>query len=215
MAKTISFTDERVYPGLSSHSPCKPASGPTPLALTDANIRAAWTDEVLSRHDWDVFLTGTYARPVRTSEKIVRDTYNFLWLWQLETAEQRGKCFTTFEEKRDGYGRLICTHERYHGPWFNSYRKGRAQPVWVLGIEPHRSGALHIHMLIRWSDKLPNLDHALGMKLWNAPRSEGGLGYGLRCHIETPRSQGDVAGYLSKCAVGDGDIQWSQSFDVA
>lgn len=211
MAKTIPFTDERVYPGLSSHSPCKPARDAAP---TDANVRSAWVDDVLRRYEWDVFATLTYARPVWNSEKIMRDAPEWQWLWQLETAEQRGKCFTTLEEERDGYGRLLGTHERFHGPWYNSYRKGRADPIWVLGIEPHQSGLLHIHMLIRWSGKLPNLDHALGRKLWEAPRSEGGLGHGM-CRIETPRSQGGVAGYLSKCAVGGGDIQWSRSFDAA
>lgn len=182
------------------------------IALTDANVRAGWA-ELLARYRWDAFATLTYANPVRVSEKVLRDFRRWLHRWQVETAIQRGLATRSTITRTDAYGRTISTDEKLSGPWWNCYRKGRAFPVWVLGVEQHQSGSFHAHAIIRWSDKLPDLDRRLGWSLWFKDRAEGGFGHGL-ARIEPPRGQSDVAAYVAKYVVKGGEVYLSPSFDA-
>jgi len=188
------------------------SAAPNRLELTDANVRAGWA-ELPSRYEWHVFATLTYKEPVWTPEKVLRDFKRWLWAWQLDTAVDRGLADTRIDQKHDGYGRLRSSKQKVAGPWFNSYRKGRARPVWLLGVEHHRTGALHAHAIIKWSDQLPDLDRRLGWKLWNASKREGGFGHGF-ARIEPPRGQDDVASYVSKYVVKGGEVYLSASFDA-
>jgi len=183
-----------------------------PVELTDDNVRRGWA-ELLSRYTWDVFATLTYANPVWAGEKVVRDFRRWLWRWQFETALERGLAASRTIERRDAYGRIRDTHEKVTGPWYNSYRKGRADPVWVLGVEAHQSGTLHAHAIIRWSVQLPDLERRLGWDLWKGAGHANGLGLGF-ARIEPPRGQDDVAGYVSKYVVKGGEITLSPSFDA-
>lgn len=184
-----------------------------PLPLTDEHVREGWA-ELLSRYEWNAFATLTYANPVYSSEKVLRDISRWLWRWQLETAVERG-----LADRRlvgggvDVYGNPREPRERYCGTWPNSYRKGRARPVYVVGVEPHRSGALHAHAIIRYSRMLPDLDRRHAWRLWHQPPDLGGFGHGL-ARIEPPRGQDDVASYVAKYVVKGGEVYVSPSFNA-
>ena len=182
------------------------------VPLTDETVRAGWA-ELLSRYQWDAFATLTYANSVRTSEKVLRDFRRWLKRWQVETAVQRGLVTRSTTTRTDAYGRTISTDEKLSGSWHNAYRKGRAFPVWVLGVEQHRSGTLHSHAIIKWSDHLPDLDRRLGWSLWFNSKAEGGFGHGI-ARIEPPRGQSQVATYVAKYVVKGGEVYPSPSFDA-
>ncbi len=197
------------------------ATGPAPgpdvgaqvVALNSENVRAGWA-EFLARYQWDVFATLTYAGNVWAEEKVLRNFRTWLHKWQERTAIERGLCKIRTKERRDGYGRVTVTHVHRSGAWSNNIRKGRGHPVWVLGVEPHKSGRLHAHAIIKWSNLLPNLERRLGWHLWHEPRAKSGFGFGV-ARIEPPQSQGDVATYVSKYVVKGGDLYLSPSFDAA
>lgn len=164
------------------------------VRLTD-HVRSGWS-EFLGRYRWDVFATLTYAQAVRSSEKVLRDFHGWLWSWQVEAAISRG---------------LACRSEsgRVSGAWANGYRKGRFRPVWVVGVEPHRSGALHAHAVVKWSDRLPDLRRSVGWSLWTEGRANGWS------RLEPPRCQGDVTDYVSKYVTKGEDLFLSPSFSAA
>ncbi|MEO1129871.1 MAG: hypothetical protein AAFX05_09235 [Planctomycetota bacterium] len=183
------------------------------VSLNDENVLAGWV-ELLSRYCWDCFATLTYSEPVRTSEKVLRDFRRWLWEWQLLTAVERGLAEVEVKVKKDAYGRTIKRYQDVRGPWANNYRKGRARPVTVLGVENHRSGLLHAHALIAWSPLLADLDRRLGWSLWFRGRDEGGFGHGM-ARIEAPRIQEDVVSYVGKYVAKAGELYLSPSFDAA
>ncbi|MEQ9454562.1 MAG: hypothetical protein RLN76_08230 [Phycisphaeraceae bacterium] len=182
----------------------------TLVPLNDENVRKGWA-ELLSRYRWDVFATLTYANPVWESEKVLRDFRRWLWKWQVETAVERGLAVSEKIQRRDGYGRTRSAKEKVSGSWHNSYRKGRGRPIWVLGVEQHKSGSLHAHAVLRWSDQLPDLCRKLGWDLWVGFRHEGGYGHGY-ARLEPPRGQDDVASYVSKYVTKGGEIFIAPSF---
>lgn len=149
--------------------------------------------ELLTRYRWDVFATLTWRNPT-SAEVIIKNLKWWLWNWQLETAIKRGLAWLDDECKA-------------RGPWANAYRRGRRRPVWVIGIEPHKSGRLHAHAMIQWDDGLNDLNRQHGWRIWHSA-------YG-RARIEPPRSQEDVAEYCSKYVVKDGDVTLSPSFKAA
>ncbi len=188
-------------------------AGNLPVPLTDANVRAGWSD-LLSRYEWDAFATLTYSGAVWAAEKVVRNFREWLYRWQVETAIARGLCTERKRPRVDRSGQVVGVRVDLSGPWRNNYRKGRADPVWVLGVEPHKSGRLHAHALVRWSPLLPDLERRRGWHLWSAAREAGGLGHGF-ARIEPPRGQDSVAEYVTKYVVKGGELYLSPSFDAA
>lgn len=183
------------------------------VLLPDDAVREGWA-EFLSRYQWDVFATLTYRGSAWAEEKVYRNFKSWLYAWQLRTAIERGLCTEQRRPKLDAYNRTIGCTIRYSGRWYNKYRKGRAFPVYVVGIEPQKSGKLHAHAIIKWSDSLPDLYRGTGHHLWTGPMAEGGFDHGIS-RIGPPRCQGDVAGYVSKYVVKGGDLYLSPSFDAA
>lgn len=183
------------------------------VCLIDDMVREGWA-EFLGRYGWDVFATLTYRGSAWSSEQVVRNFKAWLFRWQLLTAIERGLCAESVQPRRDAYGREVGTSVKRRGTWWNGYRKGRAFPVWVLGVEPQKSGKLHAHAIIKWSCALPGLSRWTGWHLWTGARSEGGFDHGF-ARIEPPRCQGDVAGYVSKYVVKGGELYLSPSFDAA
>lgn len=185
---------------------CEPSRSNWRFApLTDANTRAGWA-ELICRYQWDTYATLTYAGSVWCDERVTRNFHAWLFRWQEFTAIQRG--LLTVTPSDDGQ------HVKRRGPWWNNYRKSRAYPIFVLGIEPHKSGRLHAHAIIRWSPLLPNLEHTLGWRLWFEAKDKGGFGFGIN-RVETPRCPGEVADYVAKYVTKGGEIVLSPSFDAA
>lgn len=181
-----------------------PAADRFPLR---SKLRDAWV-EFLGRVTWHVFATLTYRRPTG-EEVLIRNIERWLWLWQLQTAVERGQArladdggHDPFKPKPSGdsYPR------RARGAWPNAYRHGRCFPHWVAGVEPQKSGRLHAHVLIHWSDRLNGLRRTDGWRLWFEQ-------YGF-AKLEEPRSGLDVAAYCTKYVVKGGDLYLSPSFDA-
>jgi len=189
------------------------ASTATPSKGPGAKLRAGWS-ELLTRYEWDVFATLTYASGVWAPEKLERDFRRWIFEWQLRTAVERGLCLVITKTKRDGYGRVIRTSRLLKGTWHNSYRKSRAQPVWVLAIEPHESGKLHGHALIKWHPSLPELRRGLGWELWTGHECQDGFSFGW-ARVEPPLAQENTAAYLAKYIAKGGELVFSDSFDAS
>lgn len=189
-------------------------------------LRFGWTD-FLSRIPWDVFATLTYRPPLScadredrsrfkvwngpSAEVLVRNVKRWLWLWQLRIAIERGQAWLADDGGHDPFSVIsrdrVTVPRRARGPWANAYRSGRCYAQWIIGIEPHKSGILHAHVMIHWSDRLKNLRHRDGWELWFQQ-------YG-RADIDEPRSGHDVARYLSKAyTVKGGDLYLSPSFNA-
>ena len=155
-------------------------------------LRNAWT-VLLSRLSWHYFITLTWRTPAGP-EQIVRDFRTMLSSWSGDTAIGRGLA------SRTGRGRLC-------GWWANRRRRGQDQPVYVLGIEPHRSGRLHAHALVRFPACFGEVRFAYAAKLWF--KWHGGSKF------ELPRTTEDVASYCSKYITKPGcDLLLSPSFDA-
>jgi len=136
----------------------------------------------------------------------------WLFRWHEEEAVERGQLTREIEVQRDGYGRQVGTKVRRHGSWWKHWRKGWNKPVYVLGVEPHKSGDLHMHALVKFDSELRDLNRKRGWHLWFGPKAEGCLGYGM-ARIEPPRSDGDVKGYISKyVCCEDGELFMADSF---
>jgi len=184
--------------------------------------------DFISRQSWDAFCTLTFAqrrercprcgtpvhrsisRCVACSARIVgmggtglssvsRAHSSWLVRWLRETALERGVA-----------RRVTCAGggTRLGGPWGGAFLKKqkRALPTYVLAIEPHRSGRLHLHALLKYPAMLPALDHTQGWRLWFER-------YG-RATIEHARSQRDITSYVGKYIAKDGELEFSSTFDV-
>jgi len=142
--------------------------GKTGSSSSRSVLREAWA-EFLGRVPWHVFATLTYRRPTG-AEVLIKNINRWLWLWQLKTAIERGQASLAYDGGHDPFGpppRDRTSHpRRARGPWPNAYRHGRCYAQWVAGIEPHKSGRLHAHVMIHWSDRLNGLRRTDGWKLW-------------------------------------------------
>lgn len=69
-------------------------------------------------------------------------------------------------------------------------REGKNQPIWVLGVEPFKSGGLHMHAVIRYPSVLPNWFRKMGWRMW--------FDWHGAARVEPPRDGGHVVQYVSK-----------------
>lgn len=163
-------------------------------------LAAAWGD-LMTRYMWDGFFTGTYRRAVRAFEKVEKDVGRFFFLWaELTLAQVPGRL--RYRWKLDQTGRKVWVLTS------GSKREvTRCMPVYVLGVERHKSGLLHCHAVYRGADRCPELFRRDGWALWY--RLHGGN------KIEPPECQEAVRRYVAKYIVKDGDIVLSESFDAA
>lgn len=194
--------------------------------LPRSKLRSAWI-EFLGRLSWDVFATLTYRPPPQcrdredrprfvpwngpSGEVLIRNVRRWLWLWQLKTAIDRGQAWLADDGGHDPFAVMTkdrTSHPRHaRGSWPNAHRHGRCYPQWIAGIEPHKSGVLHAHVMIHWSDRLQDLTRTDGWCLWFQQ-------YG-RAEIEAPRDDEHVAAYCSKLyTVKGADLHMSTSFDA-
>jgi len=167
-----------------------------PLSVNE-EVRQGWA-ELLSRVAWDWFATLTWRRGVGVGfESCLRNFRGWLYGCLQDEALRVGLA----ERSEDGRGGV-------RGAWPNAYRarKRWALPVWVIGLEPHGDGVLHLHGLVRLPAKL---QRASRRHAWSSWFERHGIN-----RIEPPKSPADVAGYVSKYVVKDGEIVLSESFDA-
>jgi hypothetical protein len=155
--------------------------------------------EILSRYEWDVFGTHTWARP--SSPEVMLRNFKW-WLFTVQVLFARSVGLAWLDGDRD----------RVQGPWANAYRKGRGHPKWVFAIEPFRNGGLHAHSLVRWSDRLrlPSGSRDDLRPVWKVWKDNYGRG-----SFDRPQAQGCVTTYCSKYVVKGGDIELSPSFSAS
>jgi len=162
---------------------------------TSDPLRDAWTI-LLSRIAWHYFITLTW-RTSAGPEQIVRDFRTMLASWSGDTAVSRGLASWTGRGDR----------QRLRGWWPNRRRRGQDQPVYVLGIEPHKSGRLHAHALVRFPACFGDVRFSYAAKLWF--KWHGGSKF------ELPRTVEDVASYCSKYITKpECELLLSPSFDA-
>lgn len=170
----------------------------TPVGCEPGHFRDQWAS-LLSRVAWSYLVTLTLdpKRYPRSGPESWLSMWRWwLFAWLSTCALRSGAAHT------DDRGRL-------RGPWVNAYRAGRGQPMWVLAIEPHRDDRLHVHGLVKLTRDLPWLDYRAGHEIWQAQRGHA--------WIEAPRSQDQVAAYVSKYVVkcGPDALTLSPNFDAA
>lgn len=183
----------------------------------DGDVTDAMAD-VLARYEWDCFCTLTFNRP-RHDPFEARKVIDFwLFRWMEQEAIRRDLVAVERQVMRDGYGREIGVEVRRSGPWWRKWRKRKNRPVYVLGIERHRSGCVHMHLVLRLPDFCRDARRSIGWHCWHGPKSEGGMDLG-RARIEPPKSQADVrlycCKYVAKEAQEEGLLFLSDSFDAA
>lgn len=99
---------------------------------------------------------------------------------------------------------VSCLNREIYGPkWGSRWHRGIQ---WARGQEFHKDGRLHFHALL--SAPTGDLNHLVSRYQWHEwwYREFG------RNQIEQPRSQHDVASYVSKYVVKDGEVDFSQNF---
>jgi len=169
--------------------------------------REAW-GELVGRYVWDEFQTLTFRNPQHP------ETALKAWRWfcfhrlHLEAAA-RGLCRMEVKDVCDAYGRKMFTATRYGGTFANGYREGRRAylPVWIVGLERHQSGLIHLHALWKSPQRLDDMSRHRARELW-------GKHYG-RNTIDVPADQSAVVSYVSKYVTKGGEIEFSQSFGAA
>lgn len=102
-------------------------------------------------------------------------------------------------------------HTKYKGRFANAWKKyDKLKPVYLVAIEKHKSGAKHLHALVKHRVFQDTLRRTAGWASWHGERGNG------RIRIEPPQDQNDVRSYVTKhYTTKEGDIllsdTWSQS----
>lgn len=178
---------------------------------TDEGLRAAWSS-LLARYEYNCFATLTFKTPRHDPYEIVNAFNLWLFKWHCIEAAAVGQLTETRTRREDAYGRALPDRVKRSGPFINAWKRGRMKPVYCLGIEPHKSGALHLHAVIKFS--VPwTMHRTVGWRTWSMEDYDKGMDMGLS-RIEPPESQGDVLSYCSKYVTKGGDLVLSPSFNA-
>ena len=186
------------------------------VELRDNDTRAAWAD-LVSRYDWTIFATLTFSMPQHSVFRCHEFFTHWLNRWGREEATKRQLCSRSEHPQHDAYGRQVGLKVRHHGPYANAVKKQRQyiRPPYVLGIEPHKSGALHMHAVIREPSFFKDeWERRLGWRLWSCSPDEGGSGLGIS-RIEPPRESMSVVDYVTKYVTKGSDLILGVGFDAA
>lgn len=162
----------------------------------DNSIGEAWA-EVLKAYPAHWFTTLTF-RP----QKFYTDKYT----GQVRAIERTGRNGSMHGEAADKAFRFFVSsiNREIYGRNWSARPHGGIQ--WARGSEFHKDGRLHFHALL--SAPTADLSHLASRYAWHEwwYREFG------RNQIEQPRSQHDVAGYVSKYVVKDGEVDFSPNF---
>lgn len=165
---------------------------------------------LLVRYPWDCFATLTFNRPRRDPFEVLNAYRIWVQKWHELEAVERGALQVTYTPRADAYGRELPARVKRKGSWWNGWKKGRGRPVWVVGVEPHESGLLHLHACIHFRTPWV-MQRRNGWRVWSDADYPGGMNMGWS-RLEAPTSLGDVAGYVSKYVTKGGEIVLSPSF---
>lgn len=195
----------------SMHSLASPPS--TSNHLDRDRVSRGWRS-LLCRESWDYLCTLTYRLPVLAPEKVERDIRAWVHAWALSEAVERGLVNVRHLELRDGYGRKLGDRRRVDGPGRRALSD--RPPVWVAGIEPHRSGSLHAHVMLRAPAWCQPYHVRLGGPAW---WQDDAIDRGRRnsrgwARLERPRSAEDVAGYVAKYLIKGGEVVIAEGFSA-
>lgn len=179
--------------------------------LTDNRLANAWV-KLLASQTWHEFATLTFRMPQRDDIRAVKFASSWLnmriWNW----ATHLGDNIRTEKFTYDGYDRVTSARLHAKGPFVKWWYKRSKKPVWACGIERHRNGANHIHMLVRHRIYEPGTPFEIsrrdGWDLWFNKMNMG------RARIEPPESQDDVSRYVSEYVCKQGAITLSPTFKV-
>ena len=206
--------ETRTFSGVNESTRLSAMNDSTPHPLTTKHIREGWT-ELLSRYEWDCFATLTFKNARRDPFEVVNAFRIWLYKWSLREAESRHLAFIEKRGAQDNRQNSSSRkRDRITGPFVRAWKRGKAVPIWVLGIEAHRTGSLHLHAIIKSRPFLSDLTRRVGWEIWKLDGSHGGMGMGL-ARLEPPRSQGDVRGYVSKYVTKGGEIVLGDSFNAS
>ena len=158
-------------------------------------IAEAWSD-FLRRYPAHVFATLTFRR-----EKFFTGQGG-----KVVAINRTGSNGSMHPEAADKAFRLFvsCINRELYGPKWSTRWHGGLQ--WARGQEFHKDGRLHFHALLAASTG--DLNHLVSRYQWHEwwYREFG------RNQIEQPRSQRDVAAYVSKYVSKGGDVDFSKNF---
>ncbi|WP_425490913.1 rolling circle replication-associated protein [Luteimonas panaciterrae] len=168
---------------------------PELYGVADTATGDAWS-EFLRRYPAHVFATLTFRR-----EKFYTDRTG-----QVRAINRTGSNGSMHPEAADKAFRYFvrCINESVYGNnWQRQWHRGLQ---WARGQEFHKDGRLHFHALL--AAPTADLNHLISRYQWHEwwYREFG------RNQIEQPRSQHDVAAYVSKYVVKDGTVDFSPNF---
>lgn len=177
---------------------------------TDEGLRAGWS-AFLARYEYDCFATITFKNARRDPFEIHNAFQMFLYRWQLTEAMAQGMAEIKRKPREDAYGRKLPDRVKTTGKYMNAYKRGHYRPVYCLGVEPHKSGDLHAHAVIRFTTPF-EMKRTVGWRIWTTDDFSLSMNMGWS-RIEPPKSQGDVLGYCSKYVTKGGELFLSRSFN--
>lgn len=155
---------------------------PVLLGLRGADPYAEAYAELLQRRAWHWFATLTF-RP-----------------------SHEGRSGGIHPEKADKAFRVLISKINRHIYGTRWYKRDETQLCWARGQEFHKSGRIHFHAVLADPTKdLNDLTRRMDWVDWWWRE------FGI-ARIERPTSQADVARYVSKYVVKDGEIDFSPNF---
>lgn len=171
------------------------ADQPELYGVADTQVHDAWT-ELLKRYPAHCFATLTFRR-----ERYFTDKSG-----NVQAINRTGHNGSVHPEMAGKAFRLLVSriNRRIYGAGW--HRKPHAGCQWAYGQEFHKDGRLHLHALLSApTDDLNQLISRYEFHEWWY-REFG------RNQIEQPRSQAEVASYVSKYVTKGGVIEFSRNF---
>lgn len=169
---------------------------PELYGVSDTRTEDAWA-EFLRRYPAHCFATLTFRREKHWTDKLTG---------QVRVVNRTGSGGSMHPEAADKAFRFFVSsiNREIYGPkWGSRWHRGIQ---WARGQEFHKDGRLHFHALL--SAPTGDLNHLVSRYAWHEwwYREFG------RNQIEQPRSQRDVASYVSKYVSKDGQVDFSPNF---
>lgn len=150
----------------------------------------------LAKGPWDVMLTLTFPFPCLKEEQAFALFDELIFRWQARTADVRG-LLRVHKFASPGLWLHSQPGPRWAGPWMDGRKRAAGRERYFVVAEPHADGGLHLHGVVRWPARLPQLECELGRHIWSDPKARGGMGMGL-CRIEPVCNQARATEYVTK-----------------